>query len=118
MIGCSCNSLPIESLNTTVNGKNIIIQKGEKFLLILDAHSDGGYQWDCQISDSKIIKKDSTQIISNNKNVNMVGGISTETLYFSGNNVTGESEITLIEHRSWEKNIPPVNKVQFQVLVK
>jgi predicted secreted protein len=117
--GCTESSmLTAPRLNSSINGKSINILRNQKFLLDLDVHSDGGYEWDCQLRDSKVIKKDSTQIISKNKNVKIMGGISVETFYFSGNNVTGESEITLIEHRSWEKDIPPVNKVQFHVIVK
>jgi predicted secreted protein len=119
LFGCAESSMPtITQLDSSVNGKSIQLLRNQRLLLDLEIHSDGGYQWDCQLSDSKVIKKDSTNIISKNRNVNMVGGISVETFYFSSNIVTGECEITLIEHRIWEKDIPPINKVQFKVIVK
>jgi predicted secreted protein len=119
LFGCAESSIPtITQLDSSVNGKSIHLSRNQRLLLDLEVHYDGGYQWDCQLSDSKIINKDSTHVISKNSNFYMVGGTSVETFYFSSNNVTGECEITLIEHRIWEKDISPINKVQFLVFVK
>jgi predicted secreted protein len=105
-------------LDSSVNGKIISLQRNEQIILKLKVHSDGGYQWDCKLSNSTIVKKDSTRITSNNIGGNMVGGISEETFYFSSANTPGECNVTLTEHRNWEKDTPPINSVQFHLLVK
>jgi len=114
----SCSSTPKETMNLSVNGKIMVIQRNEQISLKLDLHADGGYKWDCKLSDSNIVKEDSTKITSNNIGKNIVGGILEETFYFSSVNTPGKCNITLIEHRGWEKDIPPANTVQFLVYVK
>ena len=118
LFGWSCLSVPTEIFDSSVNGKNIMIQRNEQFIVNLDVHADGGYQWDCQISDSTILKKDSTHIAPKNSNRNIVGGLSVETFYLSSSSKPGQCTINLIEHRGWEQNIPPINTVQFHVVVK
>jgi len=118
LYGCSESSLPIQTkLDSSVKGKSIQVLRNQQLLLDLDVHSDGGYQWECQISDTNIIKKDSTHVASKNSDKNVVGGLAVETFYFSSNK-QGECIINLIEHRGWEQNIPPINTVQFHVVVK
>jgi len=111
--------MPTETqLNSSINGKSITIDPNNKLILKLDVHADGGYNWVCQVSDTNVIKKDSTHFAPKNGGGNMVGGMSLETFFFSNNKSSGKCNITLIEQRSWEKNIPPINTVQFHVLVK
>jgi predicted secreted protein len=116
--GCSENVLSTEDqFDSSINGKSITINTNHKFTLELDLHADGGYQWDHSISDTSVVRIDSTNYRPKSGNWNQDGGVTIETFYFTGER-KGNCIINLIEHRIWEKNIAPINTVQFNVIVK
>jgi predicted secreted protein len=118
LYGCSDSLLPTESqLDSSVNGKIIKVVQNSNFSLELDLHADGGYRWDCMISDSTVVRIDSTHSRPKDSGEFKVGGLSVERFYFSSRK-TGRCLIDLIEHQRWEKDVPPINIVQFNVIVK
>ena len=72
-------------LESTINGKALTFFANQTFSLELDLHADGGYQWDCAISDLNVIQLDST--LHRPKSVNQgIGGLSVESFYFRAAN--------------------------------
>ncbi len=116
--GCSDSSSPTEiQLNSSVNEKIITVFSNHKFVLDLDLNADGGYQWDCKISDPTIVVIDSTSYRTKESGEIKCGGLMVETFYFSGRKA-GQSIVNLIENRAWEEDVLPINVVQFSVVVR
>jgi predicted secreted protein len=118
LTGCSKSSQPTEiQLGSDINGKSSAYALGQRFSLELDVHSDGGYQWFYDISDANVVKVDSASYRSKG-GPQAIGGLSVETIYFQAIS-HGQCKISLNERRGWEKDtIPPINTMQFSVLVK
>jgi predicted secreted protein len=118
VLSCSDSQLLTEkSLDASINGKTITVKPNQKFIVKLDIHSDGGYSWDCEINNHGVVAKDSTTYKPKNNNKNLVGGLTIETFYFRGIG-TGQSNVRLIERRSWEKDVHAINTIQFAVIVQ
>jgi predicted secreted protein len=112
--GCSKSSQP--KFGANINGNRVTCSSSQKFSLDLDVHSNGGYQWFADISDTSVVKLDSTGYASK-RGQQLVSGLAIATLYFRPIR-SGQSTITLNERRGWEKDISPINTIKFGVLVK
>ena len=116
--GCSDNVTSTESkFDSSINGKNVILNMNRQLILELDLHADGGYMWSCSMTDSSVARMDSTNYRPKSGNWNQVGGITRETFYFSGIK-KGDCKINLYEHRAWESNVAPINTVNFRVVIQ
>jgi len=111
----SCSDLSNEPDSSTIE-HTITVTTNQNFTFELDVHADGGYQWDYSISDTAVAWIDSTSYRPKSGDWSQVGGVTIETFYFSGKR-KGHCIINLIEHRSWEINIAPINTVQIRVIV-
>ena len=118
LFGCSDNVISTENqFDSSINGKNVSINKNHQFILELDLNADAGYQWDYSMTDTLVIRIDSTNYRPKSGNWNQVGGVTIETFYFCGIK-KGNCLINLFEHRVWESNIEPINTIQFNVIIK
>jgi predicted secreted protein len=118
IISCSDSRLITEAeVDASVNGKRVEISINQKLTLKLDVHADGGYMWNCEVYDTSVVVQDSINYKPKNISKNIVGGLSVAAFYFTGRKA-GQTEIKLIEYRSWEKDIAPINTIQFLVIVK
>ncbi|OGU51761.1 MAG: hypothetical protein A2080_13525 [Ignavibacteria bacterium GWC2_36_12] len=116
--GCSDNVLSTENqFDSSINGKSISINKNHQFILELDLNADAGYRWDYSMTDTSVIRIDSTNYRPKSGNWNQVGGVTIETFYFCGIK-KGNCTVNLFEHRVWESSISPINTIQFNVIVK
>ena len=116
--GCSDNVLSSEDqFDSSINGKSISITKNHQFILELDLNADAGYQWDYLLTDTAVIRIDSTNYKPKSDNWNQDGGVTIETFYFCGIK-SGNCIVNLFEHRVWESNVEPINNIQFNVIVK
>jgi predicted secreted protein len=115
---CSQPSSPVDyKLDSSINGKTVSYFRNQKFTLQLDLHADGGYQWDYSISDTNVVRIDSTCFAPKSGNPNQIGGITIETFFFCTLQ-KGQSVINLIEQRIWEPpEVPPINSLSFTVIV-
>lgn len=104
-------------LDSSVNGKNISLETNHNYNLKLDVHADGGYQWSYTLSNSEVLQIDSTSFKPKNPDPNIVGGLTEETFHFTSKK-PGNCSISLIEHRIWEKDTPPITSIKFVVYVK
>jgi predicted secreted protein len=117
MIGCSDSSLLTDTkYDSSINGNSITISRNQKFILELDVHADGGYQWFSSLSDSNAVWIDSTRFRPKGDK-QLVGGLTVESFYFRTNK-NGKCKVSLYERRAWEKEISPINKIYFDVLVR
>jgi len=117
LVGCSQPPSSIESkLDSSISGKTFSSSVNQKFTLQLDVHFDGGYQWAYSISDTNVVRIDSTRSAPKSRDRNLLGGLAVQTLFFRTLQ-PGQSVITLTERRSWEKNIAPIDSLTFTVAV-
>jgi len=124
VFSCSKSSLQNESnpdsteikLDSTINGTTMTYHSGQRFSLELDLNADSGYQWDYTISDTNVVRIDSTNYRPKSGNWNQVGGITVENFHFRTMRY-GKSEIKLKQLRAWLPTVPPIDTVIFSVLV-
>ncbi len=106
------------SLDASANGKTVIYPGNQFFTLNLDVHADAGYQWDYSFSNPAVVGlTGSPTIRQKDPGPVMVGGAAIETFLFLTTEA-GECTVTLIEHQSWMKDVPPINTVSFTVVVR
>lgn len=115
--GCSDSVTSVEQYDSSINGKSISIHKNNLFTLELDANTDGGYQWDYTMTDSSVLRLDSTSLRPKDGNWNKCGGLYVRTFYFLGTK-EGSCTVNLFEHQAWMKDVEPINTVQFSVIIK
>jgi len=118
LANCSQPSSPIDlTLDSSVSGKTVSYPLNSNFTLKLDLNADAGYQWDYSITDTNIVKIDSTCNAPKSGNPDQIGGVTIETFYFSTMK-TGLSKISLVEHHPWDTDeIQPINSISFTVRV-
>ena len=102
--------------DSTINGRFLTCSSNQRFSLELDLNADSGYQWDYSISDTNIVRIDSTSYRPKSGNWNQVGGVTIETFYFHTMRY-GKSDIEMIEHQAWMPNVPPIDTIRFIVSV-
>jgi predicted secreted protein len=113
---CTQSKMPTAvELDSTIDGGSISLVRSQQFVVHLDAYTDAGYQWDCTIADTLIVRLDSTIYRPKNDTL-LVGGLAVASFHFCAVGA-GRSDITLIEHRVWEKDIPPLHTVRFTAVV-
>lgn len=112
LISCSESSSP-----TGAETKSIMIRASQQYILKLETAIDAGYQWKYTISDTGVVKLDSTNSVSENTDTQSVGGGASETFYFSGKRA-GMCVVILSECRAWEKNTAPLSSVELFMNVK
>ncbi len=115
--GCSQSPSPTEpQWDSSIDGKSVSYPPNQRFSLQLDVNADGGYQWDVSLTDTNIVRIDSTNYRPKSGNYNQVGGITVETFYFCTQNA-GQNTVTLVERLNWEPSVPPIDSVSFTVNV-
>jgi hypothetical protein len=115
--GCSESSQPSEpQIGLDIHGRYVVYPPNQQFSLELDLHADGGYQWYYDISDTTVVRIDSTMFRSK-RGQNVPGGLTVETFYFR-TIMNGRCTLCLKECRLWEKDIPPINTELFWVVVR
>jgi len=114
--GCSKSPQPTEpQLGLDISGKHVVYLPNQQFSLELDLNADAGYQWDYDISDTTVLRIDSTRYRSKSGEI-VVGGLTVETFYFRTLTI-GYCTVSLMERRGWERDTPPIHAIQFWVVV-
>jgi hypothetical protein len=118
LVQCSDSSLPTSTqLDSSINGKTAYYSPGQILSVELDLHADGGYQWKCAISDTTIVRTNGDTSYRPKNPVVVEGGMTLATLHYRTLKA-GHATIRLTEIRIWEQNVPPINAVQFDVVVR
>jgi predicted secreted protein len=114
--GCSDFGLPTNGvMNASVNGRIFVFPVGKIFVMELDVHATAGYGWICHMSDTSVVRLDSTSFRPKNRDI-LEGGVTVETFRFRMNK-PGECTIDLNELRRWETGVRPINSLRFHVRV-
>ncbi len=96
-------------------GRQVELRVGDMLELTLPANPTTGYQWETSDLDSAIIRPVGDQTFEPSSNAVGSGGLV--TLRFEAVGV-GQTELKLILHRPFEKDVPPTQTFEATVVVK
>ena len=116
LMGCSDSALNEIELSSSVNGKTVYATRGQIFVITLDVHVDGGFNWNWQ-NEEDIKNITLVDINYTSPEGEIDGGMAKQIFRFKAKK-TGQCFITLVESRSWEADFKPINTVQFRVRVR
>jgi predicted secreted protein len=116
LIGCSDSTLNEIELSSSVNGKTVYATRGQIFVITLDVHADGGFNWTWQ-NDEDVKNITLVDINYTSPEGDIDGGMAKQIFRFKAEK-TGHCFVTLAESRSWEADVEPINNVQFRVRVR
>jgi len=90
-------------------------KKGDKFLVVLESNPTTGYSWEVNV-DSNYVQLDDKSFNSESSE-GMVGVGGNETFNFTALE-SGNTEITFSYLRSWEKDVEPVEKKVYNIIIE
>lgn len=105
-------------LTATDSGSQVKLSAGQVLEVSLDSNPTTGYGWEVSDVDGTVLAQigeaEFQQAPTEGKEMVGVGG--TETLRFAA--AEGETTLTLVYRRSWEKDVEPVETFTVQVVVQ
>ncbi|MDO9348858.1 MAG: protease inhibitor I42 family protein [Anaerolineales bacterium] len=99
------------------NGKSVTSNAGETLVIELGANPSTGFSWEVSELDTAILAQVGEFEYHGTSIVPMPGSGGTQTLTLKALQ-PGQTTVTLIYHRSWEKDVPPAEAFTIQVTVK
>jgi len=102
-------------VDVQVRGESLTCTLGQRFPVSLDVEADGGYRWDCTITQPQVVSLDSSSIRP--KSPGVVGGTSVETFYFHAVGA-GSCRLLLVKHRAWESAVLPIEAIEYDIVVR
>lgn len=114
----ACNgSNRIRQFASEDNGKTGEVRAGDTFTVTLISNLTTGYQWDIEQLDPAILQQVGEAAYEpDNKKGDMVGAGGKETFTFKAQ-ANGQTDLTLIYHRRWEKGIQPIETFKMTIVV-
>jgi inhibitor of cysteine peptidase len=111
----ACSPKPVK-LTAAERGGSVTVNAGQQFTITLDGNPSTGYTWEPKDLDASMFQQvGDAQFISDN--TGLVGAGGTLTLTFKALK-TGSTDLTLVYHRPWEKDVAPVDTYTVTVVVK
>jgi len=104
-----------EPINISEDSDAVNIKKGDKFLVILDSNPTTGYSWEINV-DSNYVQFIDKDFVSESEG-QMVGVGGQETFNFTALE-SGQTEITFSYLRSWEKDVEPIKKKVYNIIIE
>jgi inhibitor of cysteine peptidase len=111
LAGCEKKAI----VGSDMNGGSVEIEKGQVIVLKLASNPTTGYDWEITGLDTAILQQVGEVDYKSDSNLVGSGGINTWTFKAVG---SGETHLTLIYHRSFEKDIPPLEMFDLDIVVK
>ncbi|NOT86106.1 MAG: protease inhibitor I42 family protein [Methylococcaceae bacterium] len=95
------------------NGKTVYLETNDTFEVILESNPTTGHQWEVDQSDPTILKQGESEFIGTQGGV---GSVGKQILHFKG--ITkGQTVLTAIYRRPFEKNIAPLKLFKLNIVV-
>jgi inhibitor of cysteine peptidase len=97
----------------------IEIARGQSLVLTLDSNPTTGYRWEIAEMNTNVLRQEGDAVLelSDAGNSSLVGAGGTESFHFAGVGA-GKTNLKLIYHRAWEKNVQPIKTYVVQVTVR
>jgi inhibitor of cysteine peptidase len=106
--------VPVASLVMTDAGRTIYLQKGECFAITLESNPSTGYAWEIVPVEKSILTLVIREDIQSKSG--LLGASGQVVLVFEAA-ANGRETLQLLYRRSWEKDVPPVNSFELNMVV-
>ena len=105
-------------LDAEDNGSRVELSAGQMLEVTLDSNPTTGYSWEVAEVGERVLTHigDAEFQEAPKEDEEMVGVGGTETFRFSS--AAGETPLTLVYHRPWEKDVDPLEIFSVQVVVR
>ncbi len=117
LVGCSPAKASAETITITAAdaGKTIELHKGNLLVVTLEGNITTGYNWEMLPQSPALLEQqDLPEVVADSEAIGAGGKIS---LTFQAAQ-TGKAVLTLVYHRSWEKDVPPEKTFEVTIVVK
>jgi len=115
--GCISQSTKQVSINKANAGTTVELRVGDKLEVSLEGNLTTGYNWTVESLDSTIIKQlGDAEFKQADQNQNRVGAGGVILYRFEAIK-SGKTPLKLIYHRSWEKDVPPIETYEVTIMV-
>lgn len=104
----------IMKLTENDSGKTFEINVGDDLEIVLSGNPTTGYVWEVSSLDSDLLKQNKSDFLAIDK---AIGGGGMEIIKLHAIS-QGTSEVRLIFHRPFERNVPPVTVFSATVVIK
>jgi inhibitor of cysteine peptidase len=117
LVGCSSARAGEKTVTLTDAdaGKTIELQNGNLLVVTLDGNITTGFTWEMVPQTSAVLKQLGEPVVTPESSALGAGGKI--SLKFQAVK-TGQASLTLIYHRSFEKDVPPEKTFEVTILVK
>lgn len=109
--GCAENM----EVNEEMNGGSVELEQGQTLVLKLASNPTTGYDWELEDLNAAILEQVGEVEYKSDSALIGSGGVNTYTFKAVG---SGNMKLTLVYHRSWEKDIPPIETYELDIVVK
>ena len=99
------------------SGSSLKMNRGDTLEIVLKANPTTGYRWEVASVDSTILKNTGVEYKPDKVPRGIVGSGGKSILRFRATK-KGETDLKLIYHRPFEKNVPPVKTFELTIIVK
>ena len=106
------------AVGAAVNGSQVELASGQELEVTLESNPTTGYSWEVVEVDKAVLIQvgDAEFREAPKEDEQMVGVGGTEIFRFEAS--TGETSLSLVYHRPWEKDVEPLETFTVQVVVR
>jgi inhibitor of cysteine peptidase len=106
----------LTSLTEAEDGKRIELNSGARLVITLEGNPTTGYTWEVMDLDASLFRQVG-EIEFKSSNPGALGAGGTQTLTLEALK-PGSATLTLVYHRPWETDVPPLHTFSITVTVK
>lgn len=118
LAGCSSGQGSDVKLDKQSNGKQITLKQGQALSIQLESNITTGYSWTIDNVDEAVLKSQGEpEYVEAQPGKQLTGGGGWQTFHFQPGK-TGQTNLKLIYHRPWEKDVEPIQIYEVQVTVE
>ena len=101
------------------NGRQVALVPGQMLVIALESNPTTGYSWELIEGDSAVVQQvgEVEFSASAQEGEQLVGAGGTETFRFGAVD-QGQTTLTLVYHRPWEKGVAPLETFSVEVVVR
>ncbi|RPH60193.1 MAG: hypothetical protein EHM81_06725 [Chloroflexi bacterium] len=106
------------SVGRAENGGTVELKTGETLMVSLDSNITTGYSWEIQETDETLLKlKGDPEYIEPKSDPQLAGAGGRQVFRFEALKA-GQTTLTLVYRRPWEKDVAPIDTYSLTVTVK
>jgi inhibitor of cysteine peptidase len=118
-LATACASAQEVKLGAQDSDSQVEVEEGQTLIITLESNPTTGFRWEVARVDASVLQQqgEAEYNASDSKEPPLVGAGGTETLRFKAMKA-GQTTLELIYHRSWEKDVEPLETFSIQVVVR